>query len=366
MKLIHCSELHLDASMASRLGREKARERRAELLHTFERMVSYAGSHDVKGIIIAGDLFDTKKISATAVNTVKAAITANPGLSFYYLRGNHDTGNFPGGPEDTPDNLKLFSDNWITYVLETGGKEIAISGVELNRENTTTVYDAVPMNRDQFHIVVLHGQTSEHAKSGAETIRLRKLRNKGIDYLALGHIHTYQTGTLDSRGSYCYAGCLEGRGFDECGAHGFVLLDIDAESGTFTQTLIPIAERCLYTVESDISGCMTTTEISEKLKQDLAKQDFGQKNLLKIILKGSVDVACEKNLDLLTRKMEDICYFITICDETTVHVDYHTYARDESLKGEFVRLVSGADLEEADKGTIIRYGLQALAGEDFI
>ncbi len=366
MKIIHCADLHLDAAMTSVLGREKARERKAELLHTFERMVSYADSHDVTGIIIAGDLFDRKKISATALHTVKAAITAHPDICFYYLRGNHDTGSFPGSPEDVPDNLNLFSDHWITYVMKTGEKkEIAISGAELNRENATTIYDTIPTNRDRFHIVTLHGQTTEHTKGGAETIHLRKLRNKGIDYLALGHIHAYRTGTLDSRGRYCYAGCLEGRGFDECGAHGFVLLDIDTESGTFTQEFIPIAERSLYTVEIDISGCMTTTEISEKLKQVLLDADFDEKNLIKIILKGGVDVACEKNLELLTRKMKDKCYFIKIYDETTVRVDYHTYALDESLKGEFVRLVSGADLKEADKGTIIRYGLQALAGEDF-
>ena len=53
---------------------------------------------------------------------------------------------------------------------------------------------------------------------------------KNIDYLALGHIHKYKQAELDQRGVYCYSGCLEGRGFDECGEKGFVLLDIDEES----------------------------------------------------------------------------------------------------------------------------------------
>ena len=39
MKMIHCADLHLDSKMESNLSAEKARERREELLQTFERMV---------------------------------------------------------------------------------------------------------------------------------------------------------------------------------------------------------------------------------------------------------------------------------------------------------------------------------------
>ena len=39
MKLIHCADLHLDACMESGLSREKAAQRRLEILRTFTRMV---------------------------------------------------------------------------------------------------------------------------------------------------------------------------------------------------------------------------------------------------------------------------------------------------------------------------------------
>lgn len=51
---------------------------------------------------------------------------------------------------------------------------------------------------------------------------------------------------LDAR-TYCYAGCLEGRGFDECGEHGFVVPDIDEDTGTYTCEFVPFAPRKLYT-----------------------------------------------------------------------------------------------------------------------
>ena len=38
---------------------------------------------------------------------------------------------------------------------------------------------------------------------------------------------------------------------------------------------------------------------------------------------------------------------------------------DESLKGEFVRIVRAAeDLSEEDKAQIVQYGIRALAGEE--
>ena len=53
-------------------------------------------------------------------------------------------------------------------------------------------------------------------------IEVYELKNKNIDYLALGHVHKYKMEKLDNRGIYCYSGCLEGRGFDECGDKGCV------------------------------------------------------------------------------------------------------------------------------------------------
>ena len=55
MKIIHCADLHLDSNMTSNLTKEKANERKAELLATFERMVTYAKNNDIHIILIAGD-----------------------------------------------------------------------------------------------------------------------------------------------------------------------------------------------------------------------------------------------------------------------------------------------------------------------
>ena len=94
MKIIHCADLHLDSKMTANLSKEQAKERKMEILRTFSRMVEYAKNNQVSVIIIAGDLFDTRTVSATARNLVRDVIIQNSDIDFIYLKGNHDYDSF--------------------------------------------------------------------------------------------------------------------------------------------------------------------------------------------------------------------------------------------------------------------------------
>ena len=107
MKLIHCADLHLDSSMTTHLTKEKAKERKAELLASFNRMMEYADRENVSAVLIAGDLFDRKNISATARNAVYHAISTRPEMTFYYLKGNHDVRLFLPNGKRVPGKFKI-------------------------------------------------------------------------------------------------------------------------------------------------------------------------------------------------------------------------------------------------------------------
>ena len=385
MKIIHCADIHLNSKMSANLTKEKAKERTAELLHTFIRMVDYADREEVQAIIIAGDLFDHNRISRTTRNAVYDQIRLHSWIEFYYLQGNHDSGSFLSDMEEIPANLKLFGKEWITYIAGGDGgtvedgmdadvegsyrraaRKVAITGVELDPENSASVYHSLTLDADCFNIVVLHGQESEQrGKDRTEIIALRELRNKGIDYLALGHIHKYKEEKLDARGVYCYSGCLEGRGFDECGEHGFVLLEIDEEEGSCRRTFVPLAYRQLYEIPVDISGCHTTSDMKERIEDAMHQEEIAQKSMVKAVLIGEVGVDDEIDIDLLSKQFQDSFYFFKIKDHTKWKIDYHAYELDESLKGEFIRTVRDAEgMSEEDRAAVIRYGLLAVAGED--
>lgn len=361
MKIIHCGDLHLDSKMTSNLSKEQAKERKMEILRTFARMVDYAKNNGVKAIMIAGDLFDTHNISATARNMVKDTIVSNPDIDFFYLKGNHDDDNFLSRLDETPENLKLFKDTWKTYSYGT----VTITGLELDPSNKSSVYNSLVLDHDKFNIVLLHGQLTEYGnRNDAEAINLSDLKNKNIDYLALGHYHEYSDGSLDARGAYCYCGCLEGRGFDECGDKGFVLVEIDEHLKRATFEFIPFGYRTLYTIPVDVSGVMTTQDAAIKIEQAISEKDYSSRSLVKLVLCGDVDVDCEINCDFLQDMFQSYFYYEKVYDETKLKIDYNDFEKDVSLKGEFIRMVLNSDLDEDKKSEVIRCGIQALIGEE--
>ena len=353
MRLIHCSDLHLDSKMESNLSPRQAKERGSEIAATFARMVDWAGDNGVRGILLAGDLFDTGRVTKKTADFVVDTIRNAPGIEFYYLRGNHDEKD-PLSARELPGNLRLFGENWVSHRLE----DVTITGLELNRENWERCYGELKLDGEDTNIVLLHGQTATQA--GEEMIALPRLRGKNIDYLALGHIHSYRADRLDDRGQWCYCGCLEGRGFDECGEKGFVLLEI-REDGV-EHIFVPFAIRSVEEVAVDISDCVTVTQIHRAM--EAAAAGLRESSMVKFTLTGTYTPDTQKDLNTLTELMEGRFWFIKVKDESRFRLDPEAYQHDASLKGQFIRLVMASDKTEEEKGKIICAGLQALAGEE--
>lgn len=364
MRLIHCADIHLDSKLSANLDANKRKIRRQELLKSFENMIGYAVNNDIKVILIAGDLFDTDSVTKTVSNAVYSAVESNPDIEFYYLKGNHDNNSFLASLDCIPDNLHMFGETLTTYML---ADRIALSGIELSGDNAFEIYDAMTLDTRNFNILTLHGQIYETAsKDKAENINLSLLKNKSIDYLALGHVHRYVKEELDARGSYCYPGCLEGRGFDECGKHGFIVLEIDEDTHECKSNFVEWGRRLIHEVYVDVSDCMDSVSALTKTKLELDNNEVDENDMVKVILSGSIDAEAEINASYIYNAIYEDYFFIKINDETKVKVDYARYSLDVSLKGEFIRSVMADDsLTEEVKGEIIRTGLLALAGEEF-
>lgn len=356
MKIIHCADLHIDSKMETNLSLTKAQERKTEILHTFERMVDYAAEHAVNAIIIAGDMFDTPRVMNSTKNRVLNTIKKYPQIDFLYLSGNHDETNFLASLDTVPANLKTFGTSWTSY--DYAG--VTINGVVLNGGNRKTVYDTLRLPTAGLNIVVMHGQIGQYdAQDQAEVINLNQLKHKHIDYLALGHIHSYTQGKLDQRGTYCYAGCLEGRGFDECGAKGFVLLD--TAGGVIKSEFVPFAARQMIELPFDITPYADWFAIEDQI---LARTKvFPDRDLIRVVLQGKYKMSMEKHLGMLEQKL-DRFYCVKVKDDSVLDVTEADVAHDISLRGEFVRQVLQSDLSAEAKEQTILVGLRALSRED--
>ncbi len=365
MKIIHCADIHLGSSLTANFDSKKAKERNDELFTTFTRMFSYAKEHSIGAIIIAGDLFDRDHGIKNLKKNVIRLIENYPEISVYYVKGNHDG---QSSFERIPENLYMFSESeWTTYLLPES-KKIKITGTELNKNNKSYIYDTLNLETEDFNIVVMHGQESNtDGKNDAEIINLNSLKGKNIDYLSLGHIHAHKEASLDTRGMYCYSGCLEGRGFDESGEHGFVVLDIDEENHRFTGTFVPFAKRRIYHETVDISGAEDTITAIGILENFLRELDLKEGSIGEFILTGDIDLDVTIDESLIQNHFKDDFYVLKIKSKYSIKIDYSSFEKDPSLKGEFVRSVKNdASLTEEEKKKIIKYGLDALMGKELL
>jgi len=339
MRIIHCADLHLDSVMTKHFDEETAAIRRRELLLDFERMVEYAKEHRVQAILIAGDLFDTDVVSRMTAETVRRMIASSEEIAFYYLRGNHDIHSVLR-EEPVPKNLHLFSKNPITYQQE----DVYITGAE-------GITDSLQLPEDGCQIVMLHGMDGKD-------FSLAKLQNTGIDYLALGHLHTYQWGALSEHGVYCYPGCLSGRGFDECGEKGFVLLETKGRK--VLHTFIPFARRRLWDVPVDVSK--PEEDVVSQIKK--ATADIAKTDMVRVSLQGEVDSVGEWNLAYLQMRFAEHFFVFQIKDRTALRLDMEALKKDRTMRGEFLRLVQEQEMTDSKKKAIAQLGLRALMGEN--
>ena len=354
MKIIHCSDLHLDSVLVSNFSPQKAAQRNAELCAGFARMVRFAVNGQVSAVLIAGDLFDSSYVSDQTVNFVAEQIRGAQGVTFFCLRGNHDESCDIFSAVEKPDNLITFGSRWESFRCG----EAVITAIEPEGDLWHTMYDSLRLSPRDINVVMLHGQIA--AQPGPEKIALPLLRGKQIHYLALGHLHAYSKAPLDAGGEYCYCGCMEGRGFDECGEKGFVLLDI--ADGRIKSRFVPFASRTLHEIYVDISGDETVTQILSRMKREAS--GVRSEDLVKFVLTGSYTLQTQKDTAFLRSMLEPDFWHVKIKDKTVLKIDPARYAYDVSLKGEFIRSVMASGCSEEEKAQIISYGIRALNGQE--
>ncbi len=352
MKILHCADIHLGSKIESKFSNDKSNIRKREVLNTFSRMIDYANENQINVVILAGDVFDKDKPSIKDKEYFYRAIKSNPQIDFLYLNGNHDQeGSYV--EFDIP-NLKRFDkENFVSY--EYGN--ICISGIEMTEYNATSFYSKLNLDKSKINIVVLHGDATD--SMGMDKIKIDSLKNKGIDYLALGHIHSYKSGRIDDRGVYAFPGCLEGRGFDECGEKGFIVLSVE---DTVNYKFVPFAKRTLVDLDINVTSANDLFDVIELVKNNTL--DIAKDNILRINLIGELPVGIDVVEEDVKTALSDY-FFVDVKNKTSLKIDINKYDDDKSLIGVFVRTIyENENYSQEEKQELITMGLRAISGKE--
>ena len=407
VKLIHTADLHLDSAFRSRFTKEEAENRRQKQLMAWKELLSFAVEKKVQGILIAGDLFDSPVVSHGTMDFFLSTMAEHPEISFFYLRGNHDTENTFRYQENLPKNLFLFSEKGKKYrlkdklllagveygtkdiffgengeavqrdgqVAEQGvrreagqeeeqgvGKEIeqaagqavapeigqeAISESEqgLAKEEESK---SLKLKEEDCNILLLHGALYQgtpkgDSLQGEEGIFLKNLEKLPLSYIALGHIHKGGEGKLNNGALWAYPGCLQGRGFDEEGERGFLYLKVEEEKKEIHKEFIPIKQGEFRILEIELLEDEGTLACLKKIEEEMEKASISKEDSLRIILKGKKGLEQERNLRYLQLQLQDSVFFLEIRDECELSWNREEAMKEKSLKGEFLRVLAAAD-----------------------
>lgn len=350
MKIVHTSDIHLGSKITAHLDAVRAATRRRELQDGFARLVRQAKELSADGIIIAGDLFDEDTVSRRLIESTLATVASYPEITFFYLPGNHEGAALSECSTKLPENLRIFGEEWTSFEL---------SGVTVAGRSTLSADMLRTFPKSQGRsIAVLHGELRE-GKSTEKAIGTKDISASEIDYIALGHYHGYSARELGSSQAV-YSGTPEGRGFDEAGECGFVLIDI-TERGV-SHSFIPGKGRRAVIVEADITGDRTQMDIEATVKRALL--GVSREDMVRVVLVGERDADTVRDLDSICRRFSHDYFYFEAKDKTSLFLRAEDFAMDKSLVGEFVRqVISDEKLSKEERDRILECGLKALRGE---
>jgi len=359
IKLIHAADFHLDSPFDS-LPENKALSRRREQRALLDSIADLAEAEKADIVLLAGDLLDSSVCYHETCETL-LRVLSRISAQIFIAPGNHDyyCDKSPYSFLPFPENVHIFSSPIIRYVdlPELGCR---VYGAGFNSPASRPLLPGfAAQDSGLLNIMVLHGDTSGDRYN---YISENDIRNSNLDYLALGHVHSF-SGIRSAAGTfYAYPGCPEGRGFDETGEKGVIAGTISKDSADLR--FVPLGGRQYRVVRADVSVSPDpASAAASALTSDMAG------DIVRLVLCGTYDgrIDCGRIASALAEK----AYHLTVRDETRAARDIWEGLSEDTLRGGFLRIMHKKYAEADDAGKkqllmAVRCGLAALEnGEEW-
>ena len=374
MKLLHAADFHLDSPLSG-LSREQRALRRGELRDIPARLARLAREEAVDLVLLPGDLLDGERVYpetvralADALRLMAVPVLIAPGNHDYY----HDKS--PYATAAWPDNVHIFTRAEL-QPFELPGLNCVVHGCAFtapHREDDPLSGFTAP-DDGRLHLLCLHGEVG--TAGSYAPIGPKSLEHSGAAYAALGHIHAAHSGEA-GKTLWAYPGCPEGRGFDELGPKGSLIVTFGgsaqlgaaspdgpafAPAGLGVQSVaakfVPVCRR-QYRVET-----VNVDSFTSALPQGESP------NLVRLLLSGESRFA--PDLAVLAAQAAPHFFHVELQDLTTLPQDLWARADEDSLTGLFLREMRSRleRAEESERDQLLlaaRFGLAALEGGEDI
>lgn len=355
MNFVHIADMHFDIPFTTLNKNDLGNQRRLDQREAFRKIIEYIKQNEIEYFFICGDLYEHEYVKQTTIEFMNNQLKEIPNTKVYIVPGNHDPKikNSYYTKFHWNDNVHIFG----SEIEKISGEEVDIYGYGFDNfyMKNTKIKDIKIDNPNKINILLTHGSIDGGNDELREynPMKEQELKQLGFDYIALGHIHKPYYHQEQNQ-KIVYPGSTIALGFDELGNHGMIVGNID-ETKQLEMAFVPVDKKEFKEVILPVDDILSKEELIEIIHS----QNWNENHYYKIILTGKRNFEIEP-LEIL--KYVTISNIIKIKNETTLKLDLERIAKEESLRGIFVRNLLAKRTEENEEQILkaIEIGLEAM------
>lgn len=321
IKILHSADWHLDSPLLFR-NPEQSRYLREAMSRIPDQIVSICKEQSCNMMLLSGDLFDGP-YSADTLARLRNALQ-EVSIPVFITPGNHDHvgADSPWLTERWPENVHIFTHPVIESIA-VEGLDCRVYGAGFTGMDCPALLEGfVASQAERYAVGVLHGDPTQ-VNSPYCPVTTTQVQNSGLDYLGLGHIH--KGNSFRAGKTLCaWPGCPMGRGYDELGEKGVLVITIDDAT---TAQFIPLNTPRFFDLENPANQPLSD------LLPPVGNQDF-----YRITLTGPSEVPDLEALRAQYARFPNL----ELRDKTTPPVDVWGTAGDDTLEGLYFRHLRNA------------------------
>ncbi len=237
IRFVHAADLHLDSpftGIKAVAPTTVAAALSSATFSAYENIIDLCIDERVDALLVAGDVYDSADRSLRAQLKFVEGLERlhEAGIRSFVCHGNHDPLDGWEAQLAYPPSCTRFPAQFeAAPVFENDPERAVVHGISYE---TRDVYDNLalgvgPVDPNTFSIGLLHANVegnTDHAPYAP--CSLNDLRKSGIDYWALGHVHTRRV-LNQSSPTVVYPGNSQGKHPNERGERGVYLVEVDED-----------------------------------------------------------------------------------------------------------------------------------------
>lgn len=328
MKFVHIADTHLDSPFTTLSDKGNLGEqRRIEQRKIFRKIIEYIKQNNIEYLFISGDLYEHQYIRKSTIEYINNLFKEIENTKIFIAPGNHD-------PILKKSYYATFNWNKNVHIFGPKIEKVELENIDIYGFgfddfycSNSNIENLEVENTEKINILVIHGTLdgSNAEEMQYNSMSATMLKQKGFNYIALGHIHK---NNFEKNSKIIYPGSTMSLGFDELGEHGMVVGEINVNENKLE--FIKLDETEFVEKELNCTEINSIEELIEKINEIKIEEN----KLYKIILTG------KRNFEINIYNLYKYYLnekIIKIKNKTKPNYNIEEMSKENTLKGLFLK-----------------------------